>query len=198
MGTKYNKRTQKHDETSGEFSRFEAELNSPDTPGACLKQICMTLAHMDSSEAQELLARFKESKRAKEVPWLDMAIDEGGFIHMEPRDEEEEKDYLALKMVQEMNDQLTDLGIELSEARLNLRKSRIEEAAIRELVRANELQDHHESVARNTRIELESSIVALSDHIERKEKVMNRIHQSIRTQKYLELEIEWMRSIQFT
>ncbi len=64
------------------YRYFEVKLLSKETTKEELEDICMTLAHLPTKEAQDLLEKFKKSERAKEVKWLECAIDEGKFHYL--------------------------------------------------------------------------------------------------------------------
>jgi len=178
--------------------KMEQELLDPATPRKRLEEICMTLAHMDIREAQEVLHRFKQSDRAQEVTWLECAIEEGRFNYLEPVNEKEERDYLALKMVQEMTDQLVQQQIELAEARLNLRKWSIEEAAVAVLTQRGDFNTLETDVSHDVRMTLESRVENLEEETERRGKIIDCIRKSISTPRYKEVDIEEMRSVHFT
>ncbi len=97
------------DFTEENYQTLEKKLFSDSTPHDELGRICMTFAHLPSKRAQDLLASFKESANAHKVEWLDLAIEEGQFVYLSPQNEQEEKDYLALKVIQEMQDKVIDL-----------------------------------------------------------------------------------------
>ena len=50
----------------------------------------MLLAHLPTKKAQDLLKYFQKSDRAKEVEWLDIAIEEGQWHYSCTKDEEGE------------------------------------------------------------------------------------------------------------
>ncbi|WP_058556482.1 hypothetical protein [Thiohalocapsa sp. ML1] len=109
-------------------------LFAPLTPVSELERICMTLAHLPTEDAQRLLARFKASPRAAEVSWLECAIDEGACLLLEPTNELEEREFLTLKVIEDLEYETADLDGELSVAQLSLDKADIRLGALRALV----------------------------------------------------------------
>ncbi|MBU0713118.1 hypothetical protein KKA87_14535, partial [bacterium] len=81
------------------YAKFRYLLFSDETSREELEEICMTLAHLPTDEARQILDEFKNSERAGEVGWLDCAIEENMFNYLSPENEQEERDFLALKMV---------------------------------------------------------------------------------------------------
>ena len=57
-----------------DYEKFEYQLFAEDTPTEILKEIVMTLAHLPTKHAQNLLAKFNESDRAEEIEWLEPAM----------------------------------------------------------------------------------------------------------------------------
>lgn len=108
-------------------------LFAPLTPVAELERICMTLAHLPTEDAQRLLARFKVSPRAAEVSWLECAIDEGAYLLMEPTNDLEEREFLTLKVIEDLEYETADLDGERTQAQLSLDKAAIRLGALRAL-----------------------------------------------------------------
>jgi hypothetical protein len=195
---KNNKNTSGTSNLSEEqYAEFERKLLSRSTSVSELERICMTLAHSPSKESQDILARFKESRMGKKVEWLDIAIDEGQFVYLEPRNEREERDYLALKMVQEMSDQLVDLEIDMNEAKLDLEKMEIEHGAIRELINHKKIDEKEGLPLHDIELIFESRFENLREEFELKEKIVDQILQSITTPRYQNLDPDLMRHIHF-
>ncbi len=70
-----------------DYKKFHDILFSPSTTVPELEKICMLLAHLPTKKAQDLLKYFQKSDRAKEVVWLDIAIEEGQFHYSCSKDE---------------------------------------------------------------------------------------------------------------
>jgi hypothetical protein len=185
------------DYTQEDYQAFEIKLFSPLTPAAELQSICMTLAHLPTKAAQDLLGKFQESARASEVPWLDIAKEEGEFHYHSPQNKQEERDYLALKVMQEIEDELIELQIKHDDFRLDLEKMEIKHEAIRELVKNGELEAEAELGLHEAKHFPESKMQQLSKEISVKEKVFAQIKKSIQTERYKDIDTMTMRHVHF-
>ncbi len=183
--------------TEEDYQRFQQELSSPLTERERLEEICMTLAHLPTKEAQDLLAEFETSERAAEVSWLECAMEEGEFHYMSPMNVQEERDYLALKMVQEMWDETIELEIKRDELQLELDKREIEHEAVQVLVAAGELDNTIASALHDLKIMLSGQIAELNDQISTKEKIYEQIKRSIKTERYRTIDPFAMRHVHF-
>lgn len=185
------------DFTDEDYKTFEKKLFSPSTPVSELETICMTLAHLPTKRAQDLLALFKESDRAHEVKWLDMAVEEGEFHYLSPQNAQEERDYLALKVMQEIWDELVELEIKFNEATLNVDKMEIEHEAIRELVKKGAIDAEEELGLDDAKVFFKSKAEELHKKIELKEKIYDQIKESIKTERYKDVDPMIMKDIHF-
>ncbi len=157
----------------------------------------MTLAHLPTAEAQALLAKFRESGRAHEVIWLECAIEEGQMHYLSPNNEEEERDFLALKVIQEMEDQVLNLEYEYSKVHLRWEKAQIKLDAIKSLQAEGELAEDT-SVGYETEIPLQQKqIEALRQQIDEQEKIIDRIRQQIQTERFKNVDSMTMRHCHF-
>lgn len=127
------------DYTPEDMMRMAEALFAPSTPVAELERICMTLAHLPTEDAQGLLARFKGSPRASEVSWLECAIDEGSYLLLSPTNELEEREFLTLKVIEDLSDEIVELAGGCDEIRLRRDKSEIRLAAREALAEAGKL-----------------------------------------------------------
>ena len=175
---------EKDDFTEKDYQAFEKKLFSPLTAVSDLEKICMTLVHLPTKKAQDLLAAFKESDNAHKVGWLDCAIDEGQDVYMSPLNDLEEKEYLMLKMLQESEDELVDLEIKFNDAKLEVRRMEIEHEAIKDLVKKGELTKDEELGLHDVKLFFKSKVEELSEKIEFKEKISGQIKESIKTERY--------------
>ena len=180
------------------YEEYETILFSISSSIKELEEVCMTLAHLPTKRAQDLLARFKETNRAREVTWLDCAIDEGRGWYLDPQNNLEERDYLALKMMQEIEDELVELEIELNDARLDLEKLEIEHYAIRELVKNRSINKDEGVALHDVKIFYESKFEKLQEKIDLKQKIVNQIKESIKTERYKDLDPMVMKNVHFT
>lgn len=176
---------------------LEHKLLSPDTSTEELEEICMTLAHLPTKEAQELLEKFRQSDRADEVGWLQCAIDEGRFHYLSPTNEQEERDYLALKVLQEMEDQIVELETEYSGYEIELNKLEIEHEAVAALVKKGEIDENEEIVYQDRKTMIESKMEELKKDIETQEKIFDQIKQSIKSEKYKDIDPMYMSEVVF-
>ena len=183
--------------TDEDYRNFKKKLFSSTTPLEELEKICMTLTHQPTKEAQEILARFKQSDRAAEVHWLDMAMDEGQFHYLEPLDEQEERDYLALKVMQEIEDQLMDLEAVYEKARVEALKMTIEHDAIRELGRRGEAPLDSESGLKDAETAAAAKLEKLQQKILLKEKTYDQIKAFIKCEKYKDVDPGVLRDVHF-
>ncbi len=93
--------------TEKDYDIFEMKLFSQFTSVEQLEEICMdVLPHLPTKRAQDLLKTFSQSERAKEVGWLENAMNEGQYLYLSPMNAQEERDFLALKMLQEFEEKL--------------------------------------------------------------------------------------------
>jgi hypothetical protein len=180
-----------------DYQNFERRLFAPDTPRELLEEICMTLAHLPTAEAQTLLAKFKESSRADEVNWLECAIDEGQYHYLSPSNKEEERDFLALKVMQEMEDRIISLEMEYDKVNLRWRKDSIELEAVKALQAEGELDEYATAYYDNEMPCQERRMGELREHINKLEKIMRRVKQSIKTEHYKDVNSMTMRHCHF-
>jgi hypothetical protein len=96
------------DYTPAELKFWITKLHDPQASKDELQKIAMTLAHVDHPEALQALEQFRGSPRAKEVEWIDCAIDECTGYVLEPKNEREEKDYIRVELWQEYEEELLD------------------------------------------------------------------------------------------
>lgn len=195
--TKHKNIQNPDDYTEEEYRKFENKLFSPVTPVSELEDICMTLAHLPSKEAQDLLAKFRESVRASEVTWLSTAIEEGNYHYLSPQNEQEERDYLALKVMQEIEDEIVELEVKYDEFRLNLEKMEIEQEAVWELVKNGELDAEVELGFHDAKLFPTSQMEKLRKDISVKEKILAQIKKSIQTGRYQNVNPMTMRNVHF-
>lgn len=178
-----------------DYKTFEQKLFSELTPVSELQEICMTLAHLPTKRAQELLAQFRQSERASEVEWLECAVDEGQFHYLSPENEQEEHDLLTLKVIQELEDAIVDLQIKYDEGQLFLKKRQIEHDAILELIKQGELDEEEALGFEDFRMVEESQLEDLAKEIAVKEKTVAQLKKSIQTPKYQNIDMTFIRHI---
>jgi len=180
---------------SEDLMNFAEQLLSPLTPQEELERICMTLAHLPTQEAQALLAKFQESPRAEEVIWLDSAIEEGTSHYLTPVNEEEERDLLVLKVIEDLTDALVDLDVELEGLDLDHSMQDIEREAVVALVAAGALDQAEVQRCAEHLTQLESRMEDLSQRIATKEKIMEYLQHTIRSEKFKQADPRAIRHI---
>lgn len=166
------------------YKYFNAKLFSEETTKEELEDICMTLGHLPTKEAQDLLEKFSKSERAKEVEWLECAIEEGQQLYLSPNNEKEERDFLALKMLQKKDDEIVELMGKRDEHDFQIQTQTIELQAFKELAKGNkDLKDR--IIALQGKIKMETAKLKEVDaEIELQEKIQEKIKQSITTERY--------------
>ena len=154
----------------------------------------MTLAHLPTKRAQDLLARFKESERADEVEWLEPAIEEGKMWTIWPENEQEERDMLALKLYHKKDDHIVELMTQCDAIEYKMNQYEIELTALKELQK--------DRLNINDADEIKYKIITLTDlicverkrlekirmDIELEEKIAEKIKAGIKTERYRDLE----------
>lgn len=180
-----------------DYKAFEKKLFSASTPRAELERICMSLAHVPTKRAQGILTLFKESDRAHEVPWLGVAADEGQDNYLEPQNEQEERDLLALKVMLEIWDELGELEMRYGKDELTARKIDIRYEAVKELVKKGELDPAEEAALLEVKRKFQSGTDKLRMEIESRDKIYDQIKELIKTKKYKDVDPEEMRNIHY-
>jgi hypothetical protein len=174
-----------NDFTPAELKLWITKLLDPNTAKEELDRVAMTLAHIDHPEALQALEQFRDSPRAKEVEWIDCAIDECTGYVLEPKNEREEKDYLRVELWQDYEEELFDKMAQRDAAQVHKQQLEIEkqflEAAIAEapnegvrlqlMARASGI-DHRILIAENDRMNLDEEIAGLEFIVEQIEKAV--------------------------
>ncbi len=172
------------DYSDEDMMAFAERLFSPATPTAELARICMLLAHLPTEAAQQLLRRFRASGRAAEVGWLECALEEGAFHLMAPQNDLEEREFLTLKVVEEIDDELVELAIKRDERDLERRKIEVRYEGIKALVATGHL-DPDEAAGFDHRLaELQWEIDEIDKGIDTKEVLAKHLKDSITTPRY--------------
>ena len=185
------------------YKYFEAKLFSQETTREELEEICMTLAHLPTKEAQDLLDKFSESKRANEVEWLECAIDEGKHWYLSPTNEQEERDFLALKMLQKKDDEIVELMGKRDEHDFQIRTMTIELKAFEKLAKEKNNQNEDDDLkcrisALQDLIKMETAgLEEVDKEIELQEKIQEKIKQSITTKRYKDVDPMYMNEVHF-
>jgi len=140
------------------YKFFEIKLFSKGTSKEELEDICMTLAHLPTKEAQDLLEKFKQSERAKEVSWLECAVDEGKFHYLCSNNEQEERDLIAIKLYHKKVDEIVDLMGKQSIHEFCIMEYQIELDALRLLLKTK--------LKKTEKNDVETKIIAIENLIQ--------------------------------
>ena len=176
------------DYSAKDYQKFRYLLFSDDTSKEEMEEICMTLAHLPTKEAKDLLEQFKTSERAGEVEWLECAIDENEFYYLSPENEQEERDFLAVKLIGEKDERIVELMGECDEHELTVRKYEIELAALRELIADNPELEHNISAIQDLMKIEQKRMEEVRRQIELEEQIQQKIRSSIQTERYKNLD----------
>ncbi len=183
------------------YKFFNAKLFSKETSTEELRDICMTLAHLPTKEAQKLLDKFKESERAKEVEWLECAIDEGKYWYLSPNNEKEERDFLALKMLYKKDEKVVELMCKHDKHDFQIRTLNIELEALKKLAKekSNKIEDiKYRIIALQDLKKIETtSLKEVEKEIEIQEMIQEKIKQSITTERYKDMDPMYMSEVCF-
>lgn len=172
-------------------------LFAPLTPVAELERICMTLAHLPTEDAQRLLARFKASLRAGEVSWLKCAIDEGGLLMLEPTNDLEEREFLTLKVIEDLEHETAELDGELTVVELSLEKADIRLGALRALSETDRVPPTAVDAQLADIACFDQRRVTLLAEIAQNEAMMEHLRASITTPRYRRVDPAVLRHIHF-
>ena len=184
-----HKDIQKPDDYDAEdYQEFEKLLFAPDTSVEELEDICMTLAHLPTKQAQDLLGRFQNSKHADKVSWLETASEEGQYHCLSPQNDQEERDYLALKVIQELEDEVINMEMACSGYRHELCKMEIQFEAMRALIARGELPEKEMAGVHDYFLTIENKIRDRERQIAIKNKILQQIKKSIQTERYQSLD----------
>lgn len=177
-----------------DYKKWDYLLFDDETSSEQLKDIVMTLAHLPTQRAQDLLERFTNSNRAHEVEWLEPAMDEGKFWTISPRDEKEERDLMALKLYFRKQDTIVELMGECDKYEYNINLMKIEMEALEQLEQ-DELNENQQEDIKYRKSALHDLIIMEKSHLEEAkkditvlEKISEKIIGSITTERYKDLQ----------
>lgn len=185
------------------YKFFEIKLFSEKTSKEELEDICMTLGHLPTKEAQDLLAKFKESERASEVEWLECAVEEGKFHYMCSNNEKEERDLIAIKLYHKKVDEIVYLMGKQSIHEFRIKEYQIELDALKLLLKTRLKKTEKEDVKiklmtiENLMQIEKNQLEKVVSEIEMMEKINGKIKETITTERYKDLESWDVSSIHF-
>jgi len=177
-----------------DYKKFDYLLFAEDTETDVLEDIVMTLAHLPTKRAQDLLGKFNASDRAEEVEWLEPAIDEGKAWLIWPENEQEERDMMALKLYHKNSDHIVKLMGECEKSDYQIKLYEIELQAMKKLQKKKLSKDEKEDIknkiiALNDLIKIEKNkLDETNKEIILQEKIIEKIKESIKTERYKKLE----------
>ena len=184
------------EEKSLDYFSLEQTLFDDQTSVQQLQQICLLLEHTADQSAQDLLQRFRQHQRSMDI-WQEKQSAEELFNYLAPQNGKEERDYLALKVMQELEDEVLELGIECEQGQLKLDKKAIEIEALQNLPHQGAVEDHLQAALQGEVAAIRQELQTLQQTIVVKEKVLAEIQQSITTTRYKSVDPTSMRYIHF-
>jgi hypothetical protein len=183
------------DYSDEDMMAFAERLFSPLTPTEELERICMLLAHLPTEPAQQLLRRFRESARSEEVAWLETAVEEGAFHLLTPKNELEEQEFLTLKVIEELEEDIADLSLQRDKLDLERRKRKVRYSAIKALVASGHL-DPDEALGLDDRLLcLRNDISQIDERLEAQETIARYLKDSITTPRYKTCDASTLRHV---
>lgn len=183
------------DYSDKEYQLFEEILFSSESSVEELEKVCMTLVHLPTKRAQDLMDSFKESDRAKEVEWLEIAIDEGKFHYLQPNNAKESRDFLALKLIREKDAEIIELMGEKGKYESNIKKFEIELEAVEKMQKEGSASKERVIAIRDL-IKMEKHYLQeTQSEIEFSEQLQKKIRDSIQTEKYKDIDTMYMDNI---
>ena len=163
----------------------------------------MTLAHLPTQEAQDLLQRFQQSERAREVSWLECAVEEGKFHYLCSNNDQEERDLIALKLYYSKEDEIVELMGKCQTSEFKTDQFEIELDALLklqkdELTTAEQEDIKYRICALKDLITIEKANgQEYNNEIEMLEKISRKIKDNITTERYKNLSRFDVNSIRF-
>jgi len=180
-----------------QYAKFRYLLFAEETPRAMLEEICMTLAHLPTDEARQLLDEFKNSERAGEVGWLDCAIDENMFHYLSPKNEQEERDFLALKLIGEKDNIIVELMGKCDTHNYRIRMYEIELETLEQLLPQDPELEYSIAAIHDLMIIEKNHLEEAQKQIEIEEKIQQKIRESIQTERLKNLDPMDIRNFHF-
>jgi hypothetical protein len=129
------------------------------------------------------------------VTWLECAVEEGTYLLLDPRNPLEEREYLTLKVIQELTDEVTDLELERDKTSLSREKGEIRLSALQALADAGKVHPD-EVLGYGCGIQCDTHrIDKLNGEIELKEAMIAHLRASITTPRYRQADPDFMRHV---
>ena len=147
----------------------------------------MTLAHLPTQRAKDLLAEFERSDRAGEVAWLECAIDENTGWLLSPETEQEERDFLAVRVIGEIREKIIDLEGKIDGRNIEITKDTIRVEALQKLSPVFETGPDIQAIESNIQ-RCQKLIEEYQLEIQLSDAVSEKIRESIQTDKYKDID----------
>ena len=172
--------------TEAEYKQFEAKLNDPNTNIEEIERIAMTLAHIPDERALQMLKRFKENPRSAEVRWgIETAIDECTFWVLSPRGEQEERDFLAMKLIHDYDERQVELGVEMEKKQEAVRKLEIELEVVERPAKRRPNFRERTVTLRDLLAMEQARLTKLQEELDQNEFILQALEKSIKTERFL-------------
>ncbi len=191
------------DYSDKDYKKWEYLLLDEETPRKELQEIVMTLAHLPTEQAQELLKKFKESDRAGEVEWLDVAMDEGEAWLMWPDTDQKERDMKAMKLIAEKDEKIVDLmgKCDVHQYRIDLLD--IEMDALKQLEKEEKDGEQKKEIGyriiavHDIKIMEQNHLAEAEANIAMEEKICEKIRESVKTEAYKKMDFSGIDGFHF-
>ena len=191
------------DYSDTDYQKMEYLLFSEDTDQDELEEVVMTLAHLPTKRAHELLTRFSKSDSAEKVVWLDVAMQECQFLYLSSENEEEERDLMAMKFYYQNMDRIIEMEGERQTYEYEIKMYDIELEALlklqQEAVEAEEKDDLRYRILalQDLRRMEENKLEKKQNDIKIENKIGEKIKEGVKTERYKNLKAEDIRGICF-
>ena len=180
--------------TDKDYQKWEYLLLDPETSQDELEDIVMTLAHLPTKRAQELLKQFKESDRAGEVTWLEPAMDEGQAWLMWPDTDQKERDMKSMKLIAEKNEKIVDLMGKCDVHKYRIDLLDIEMDALKQLEKEEKDEEQKKefgyriSALHDITIIEQNKLEEAKEDIAMEEKIIEKIRECVKTEAYKKMD----------
>lgn len=192
--TKHKDIQNPEDYTDKDYQKWEYLLLDPDTNKAELDDIVMTLAHLPTERAQELLKKFEGSDRAGEVSWLEPAMEENEMWLLNPDTDQKVRDMKAMKLSAKKQKIIVELmgKCDVYQYRIDLLKIEIDALNQMEKDETGEkfLKQigYKKSALHDMIIWEQNHLEEAKDDIVMEEKISKKLEESVKTEEYKKLD----------
>ena len=182
------------DYTDKDYQKWEYLLLDPDTSKAELEDIVMTLAHLPTEKAKELLKKFKQSDRADEVCWLEPALEENEMWLLNPDTDQKTRDMKAMKLSAKKQKIIVELMGKCDVSQYSIDLMNIEIDALNQMEKEEKDEEFRKEIgyrksALNDMIIWEQShLEEAKDEIAMEEKISEKIEENVKTEAYKQMD----------